>query len=124
LGRRSGHRASSREAGLGHLEQHGADPPALADQRTRHVHVAEGQILAEHSVRHLLVELGLPPVDVLASVGVHRLVHPAVDAAVGLLVALYVHAPNGNGTVHRELPDSRLDDGVPATHLTNVGDVD
>ena len=47
---------------------------------------------------------------VLARVGVDGLVRPAVDGAVGLVVALEVDAAHGDRAVDRLLADRRLDD--------------
>src|SRR3954470_3701954 len=86
-----------------------ADPPALADPRARDVDARSRQVLAERP--GVEVESGdvAPEHDVLARIGVDRLVGAAVDRAVGLVVALQVDAADGDRALDRRLDDRRLD---------------
>src|SRR5262245_45385220 len=96
----------AREAWLGDLEQRRAHPPALAQLGRVEVDPRYGQVLAERSgVKHPGAELGAPPSVVLARIGVYRLVDSAMDGAIGLVVAIEVHAPNRHPAGYGMFPD-------------------
>jgi hypothetical protein len=69
----------ARDPGGRHLQdQVGPDPPALPDQGSVDVDAQGREVLPEDTVRERAAELGLPPVQVLACVGVDGLVEAAV----------------------------------------------
>src|SRR5262245_7778827 len=74
------------DAGLGHFEDDAADLPPLAHDCTRDLHARHGEVLPEDAVLELAPELLLPPRRVLASVGIDRLLRPAVELGCGLLI--------------------------------------
>ena len=80
----------ARDPRLRHLELGAADPPALADHGVADVVAGDGQVLADESVLDLAAEFDGPEVEVLAGVGVDRLVHAGVVHLVGLPVAVDV----------------------------------
>src|ERR1022692_567730 len=59
-----------------------ADLPALADQRPVDVEAGGGQVLAEHPVAERTAEFGLPVIEVLTGIRIHRLVGTAVGARI------------------------------------------
>jgi hypothetical protein len=79
---------------------------ALLDERERQVH-------AERAWTQLATDLGLPGARLLDRVRIHRFVGPAVQRAVGLVVAVEVDASHAHAALHRSLPD-RGQDGSPA----------
>src|SRR4051812_611958 len=95
----------ARDPRRGDLERRRADRPALADQRAVHVDAAGGEVLAPVAWSERPTELGLPPLGVLGGIGIDGLVGAAVHAAVGLVVAIDVHAANGYPAAQRLLPD-------------------
>ncbi len=114
-------------ARLGDLEDSRPDPPPVADAGLVEIEADGGEVLAEHA----RPERGRdgcararPPVVVLGRVGVHGLVGAAVDAPVGLVVAMEVHALDGDRPVDRVLPDRRGHVPVLPAHRTRSPDVD
>ena len=85
-----------------------ADPPALADARAGDVDARGRQVLAERPGAEVQPGDVAPERDVLARIGVDRLVGPAVDRAVGLVVALQVDAAHRDRALDRRLDDRRL----------------
>jgi hypothetical protein len=85
------------DARLGDLQQGPADPPALPHERVAHIDPAQGQVLPEGPRPQLAPDLG--------GVGVHRLVGPAVDLGVALLVAVDLAPPDPDPPRYRVLPD-------------------
>ena len=87
LGEPGGERAAgdARERDL--EDQSAADPPALADPRGGHVEPGGGEVLAEAAAGERAAERGGPRVEILARVGVDRLVIAAVVAPVADRVA-------------------------------------
>ena len=77
--------------------------------RSSSVEPAHGEVLAERRRVDRTPELARPPVVVLDRVRVHRLVGTTVDATVGLVVAVEVHAPHRDPARDRRLPDPGRD---------------
>src|SRR5215211_1190932 len=103
----AGGKLPARDAGLSDLEDGAADRPALAHDRSRHVHSGHREVLAEVAVFELPPDLSLPPVQVLPRVGIDGFVGPAVHFAVGLVVSGNVDAVHGHAPFDRGFPDRR-----------------
>ena len=56
--------------------------PALADERSVDVDPCSGEVLAEDAVGERPAQLGLPVVEILARIGVHRLVRPPMRCGI------------------------------------------
>src|SRR3990172_9357499 len=111
-------------SGLRDLEKRGSNLPALADESARDVDPRGRQVLAERRKREGASELAFPPSNILDGVAVDRFVGTPMDFAVGLVVALEVHAAGSDRS-----PDGRLPDGAGSElplklELARTADVD
>jgi hypothetical protein len=113
----------ARLPGLADLELDGPDPPALADHGICDIDALEREVLAEHARPEVTGQPRRPPGGVLGGIRVDRLVGAAVDAPVGLVIAIDVHARDPDAAVHRRLAD-RAHDGPAAPHADLLGAAD
>jgi hypothetical protein len=110
---------------LADLELDGPDRPALADHGAGDVDAREREVLAEGAGLERAAEPSGPPGGVLGCVGVDGLVGTAVDAPVGLVVAVDVDAGDPDTMVDRRLPDrAHHRPPVPDADLPGATDVD
>ena len=84
-----------------------ADLPALSDEGGVDIEAEGGQVLAEDAVGERASELGLPGVEILAGVGVDRLVGPAV----GLRIADGI--TGGTASSRCRAPDREVEPARP-----------
>src|SRR5688572_4541594 len=113
----------ARKPWLADLQHRGPDPPALADHRGRHVDPTQRQILTEVAGLQFTTELLLPPKRVLPRIRVHRLVGPAVDSAVGLVVAREIHPTHDEPALDGDLPDRGRDGAITDIDRAHATDV-
>src|SRR5262249_42699305 len=107
--------AATRHARLGDLEERGPDFPAFTDERLVHGDALGREILSEVTHIQGSAELAFPPADVFDRVCVDGLVGASVRLAIGLIVALEIHSPDGNSTDDGRLPDGASN--LPAVEL-------
>jgi hypothetical protein len=96
----------TRLAGLRDLQDGRSCVPPVSDVGVVQVNSYGGEVLSEGPGGQR-ASARFPPVVVLDGIGVHRLVGPAMDAAVGLVVAGEVHSFDADRAVHRFLPNGR-----------------
>ena len=119
-------------ARAGHLEHYvAADTPPLADEGVVNVEAARAEVFAERARGERAAELELPPVEVLARIGVHGLVGAAVMFHVVRPIAgqANVAGPFRPGRTHRDGPrhrpliDARRVQALPWIRL-GIADID
>src|SRR5581483_6810998 len=114
----------TREPRLGHLEQRRPYPPALADLGGAEVDPNHGEVLTERTRRERLgAQLDAPPFVVLMRLRIHGSVGPAVTRAIGLIVAIEIHTPQGHAPCYRVLPDRSRHRPLPVPHSSRKADI-
>src|SRR3990172_11072477 len=106
------------------LEERGSNLPALADEGARDVDSGGRQVLAERRKLEGASELAFPPSNILDGVAVDRFVGAPMDFAVGLVVALEVHAAGSDWSLDGRLPDGAGDELPLELELARTADVD
>jgi len=109
----------ARLAALADLEQDTADLPPIADAHVGLVHPIDAEVLAEGArpIQPGRAGQHLAPMRIVRpGVAMHRLVRPAVDAPVALLVAGQPFGPRIDGARQRDLGDRAAAAGTGAGH--------
>lgn len=110
--------------GFTYLEHCVVNSQTLAYDRVREVDCLGGEIVAERTRMKSPTKSPTPPFVVLRGVRVHRLVYPAVNASIGLVVTDEVDTFDPNGALDRRLVYPRRYGVTPELDHLGRADVD